>query len=67
MIYIFVAAGALKRYHSIEQILAIKPPADQRYWVFDWAEHVLDMPIFPGVTVDGPTEKNESLVRATEG
>lgn len=57
MLAIFVAAGALKRYHTIEQVLAVKPPADQRYWVFDWADRALDIPIFPEVTVDGPTEK----------
>lgn len=56
MLAIFVAAGAIKKYHTIEQVLAVNSSADQRYWVFDWAGYVLDMPNFPEVTVDGPTE-----------
>jgi len=57
MLAVLLAAGTFKRYHTVEQILALKPPADQKYWVFEWADHVLDLPFFPEVPVDGSTQK----------
>lgn len=59
MLAIFLAAGAFKKYHTLEQVLAVKPPADQRYWVLEWADRVLDLdlPVFPEVSAEGSTEK----------
>lgn len=57
MLAIFLAAGAFKKYSTIQEILAIKPPTDQKYWVLDWADHILDQPVFPTVTANGPTQK----------
>ncbi|RYO74330.1 hypothetical protein DL764_010855 [Monosporascus ibericus] len=57
MLAIFLAAGAFKNYHTVEGVLAVKPPPDQRYWALEWADHVLDLPVFPEVSVNGPTEK----------
>ncbi|KAM7212780.1 Protein of unknown function (DUF3435) domain containing protein [Rhypophila decipiens] len=50
----FLAAGAIKRCKTIEQVLAVVPPKDGRQWVFEWEEHVLDWPIYPEVSADGP-------------
>jgi hypothetical protein len=54
MLAVVLAAGAVKRYKTIEQVLAVTPPDDGRQWVFDWEERVLDCPIFPEVSVNGP-------------
>jgi hypothetical protein len=54
MLAVILAAGAVKRYKTIEQVLALSPPDDARQWVFDWEESVLDRPIFPEVSVNGP-------------
>lgn len=57
MLAIFLAAGAFKKYDTIEQVLAVEPLTDQKYWVLEWADHVLDCPVFPEMLVDGPTQK----------
>ncbi|KAM7219592.1 hypothetical protein V8F06_004973 [Rhypophila decipiens] len=50
---VFLAAGAIKRYKTIEQVLEV--------WVFDWEEDVLGWPIYPEVSADGPVwEKIQS-------
>ncbi|KAK4032828.1 hypothetical protein C8A01DRAFT_50461 [Parachaetomium inaequale] len=62
MLAIFLARGAFKNYCTLEQVLNVKPPANRRSWVLEWADHVLDQPVFPEVSADGPTEK---IQRAT--
>jgi hypothetical protein len=57
MLAIFLAAGAFKKYSTLSEVLALKPPDDQRYWVLEWADHVRDLPVFPEVSPDGPTKK----------
>ncbi|KAI0534969.1 hypothetical protein GGR58DRAFT_515723 [Xylaria digitata] len=57
MLAIFLAVGAFKKYSMVEQVLAVKPPTDQQYWELEWADHVLDLPVFPEMSPDGPTEK----------
>ncbi|EHA53229.1 hypothetical protein MGG_16935 [Pyricularia oryzae 70-15] len=42
---------------DIQQILDVKPPSDQGYWVLDWADHVKDLPVFPTMTAKGMTQK----------
>lgn len=57
MLAIFLAVGAFKKYSMVEQVLAVKPPADQQYWELEWADHILDLPVFPEMSPDGPTQK----------
>ena len=57
MLSIFLAAGAFKKYDTLEQVLAVKLPKDQGYWVLEWADHVLDLPVFLEMLADGMTEK----------
>lgn len=57
MISIFLAAGAVKHYQTVKQLLDVKPPDDQSYWILDWADHVLEKPVFPEMSVDGPKDK----------
>ena len=45
MLAIFLAAGAFKKYDCLEQVLAVRPPADQKYWVLEWADHHKDDPV----------------------
>ncbi|KAM7186433.1 hypothetical protein V8F33_011826 [Rhypophila sp. PSN 637] len=70
----FLAAGAIKRYKTIEQVLAVVPPKDGRQWVFEWEEHVLDWPIYPEVSADAGLQervqvhsgRREAILKATE-
>ncbi|ELQ32919.1 hypothetical protein OOU_Y34scaffold01015g11 [Pyricularia oryzae Y34] len=57
LLAIFLARGAFKSYSTIQQILAVKPPPDQEYWVLDWADRVMNLPVFPTMTAAGLTEK----------
>ncbi|KAH6995448.1 hypothetical protein BKA56DRAFT_509091 [Ilyonectria sp. MPI-CAGE-AT-0026] len=58
MISIFLAAGAVKHYQTVKQLLAIKPPDDQSYWILNWADYVLEKPVFPEMSVDdSPNDK----------
>ncbi|KAK3939345.1 hypothetical protein QBC46DRAFT_364849 [Diplogelasinospora grovesii] len=57
MLAVFLAAGAFKKYRTVEQVLAVEPPTDQSYWVLEWADRVLDLPVFPEISADGPTQK----------
>ncbi|TLS20592.1 uncharacterized protein PpBr36_11315, partial [Pyricularia pennisetigena] len=57
LLAIFLARGAFKNYSDIQQILDLKPPSDQGYWVLDWADHVKDLPVFPTMTAKGMTQK----------
>ncbi|KAK0717568.1 hypothetical protein B0T26DRAFT_740895 [Lasiosphaeria miniovina] len=43
--------------HTLKEVLDVRPPANQRYWVLEWSSHVLDLPVFPEVSVDGATNK----------
>lgn len=58
---VILAAGALKRYKTIEQLLAARPPEDGRQWELDWDDAILDHPVFPEVSAYGPVwEKIQS-------
>ncbi len=57
MLAIFLAAGAFKKYDTIEKVLAVKPLTDQKYWVLEWADHVLDRPVFLEMSANGLTRK----------
>ena len=54
---ICIAAGAFKNYTTVEDVLGVKPPQNQRYWVLQWADHILDRPVFPEVSMDGLSQK----------
>ncbi|KAK0723569.1 hypothetical protein B0T26DRAFT_642853 [Lasiosphaeria miniovina] len=57
LLAICLAAGAFKNYKTLKEVLDVRPPANQRYWVLEWSSHVLDLPVFPEVSVDGATNK----------
>ncbi|KAK0721562.1 hypothetical protein B0T26DRAFT_739088 [Lasiosphaeria miniovina] len=57
LLAICLAAGAFKKYKTLKEVLDVRPPANQRYWVLEWSPHVLDLPVFPEASVDGPTNK----------
>jgi hypothetical protein len=52
-----VSSQAFARYHTLDQILAIRPPKNSSYCVIEWADHMLDKPVFPEWTPDGRLDK----------
>ena len=53
-----ISSGALKEYHSIENILRLEPPEGEDFWVLEWAEDMKDQPVFPTWSAEGPLDKN---------
>ncbi|KAK3361657.1 hypothetical protein B0T24DRAFT_538692 [Lasiosphaeria ovina] len=53
-----ISSGALKEYHSIEDILRLEPPEGEDFWVLEWAEDMKDQPVFPTWSAEGPLDKN---------
>ncbi len=49
MLAVILAAGAVKKYKTIEQAVAVTPGEDGCQWVLEWEDSVLDFPIFPEV------------------
>ncbi|OAP53755.1 hypothetical protein AYL99_12039 [Fonsecaea erecta] len=61
LLAIFISACAFRDY-TIEDVWNARAPLDSSFMVMKWAEIVLETPVFPEISVDGPTAKarNES-------
>jgi hypothetical protein len=50
----FLSSGAIKGNPTLEDMLNYTPPQHRRHWVFEWKDDMLEKPIFPDWTADGP-------------
>ncbi|KAI3324577.1 hypothetical protein HD806DRAFT_534041 [Xylariaceae sp. AK1471] len=57
LLAIIISAGAFRDYSTSEDILAARPPPGRKYRIMDWVDGVLNDPVFPEMSADGPTEK----------
>ncbi|KAB5515368.1 hypothetical protein GE09DRAFT_1046046 [Coniochaeta sp. 2T2.1] len=53
----FLSAGAFREYKTIEELFSVQPPEGETFWMLEWSDEVLDKPVFPAWSVDGPTDK----------
>ncbi|KIW36203.1 uncharacterized protein PV06_11531 [Exophiala oligosperma] len=62
LLAVIISAGAFKDYNTIEAVLDARPPPRRRFMIMEWADAVLDDPVFPEMSADGVTKKvkNES-------
>jgi hypothetical protein len=62
LLAVIISAGAFKDYSTIEAVLDARPPPRRRFVIMEWADAVLDDPVFPEMSADGATKKvkNES-------
>jgi hypothetical protein len=60
LLAIIISAGAFRDYSTIEDVLAARPPPRRKFWIMEWAEGVLDDPVFPEMSADGPTKKTKN-------
>jgi len=60
LLAIIISAGAFRDYSTIEDVLAARPPPGRKFRIMDWADGVLDDPVFPEMSADGPTEKTKN-------
>lgn len=60
LLAIFISRGAFRDFKTISDVLAVRPPQREKYWVMEWADGILNDPVFPKVTQDGPTREARS-------
>jgi hypothetical protein len=52
LLAIFLSAGAFRDYGTIEDVLSLRPQRREKHWIIEWAEDVLDDPVFPEMSQD---------------
>lgn len=52
-----ISSQALAQYHTLDQILEARPPENRSYRTLEWADHMLDQPVFPEWQPDGRKPK----------
>jgi hypothetical protein len=57
LLAIIISAGGFKHYHTIEDVLAARPRLKRTFLIMDWADGIVDAPVFPEMSADGPTEQ----------
>ena len=60
LLSIILSADAFRDYHTIEEVLAARPPPRTKFWIMEWAANVMDDPVFPELSPAGPTKKPKS-------
>lgn len=55
-----LASQALAEYQTLDEILKIRPPDGRSYCLLEWADHMLDKPVFPEWCANGKTSKARS-------
>ncbi|OCK80334.1 hypothetical protein K432DRAFT_393129 [Lepidopterella palustris CBS 459.81] len=60
LLSIFLAADAFRDYKPIFEVLNAKPPPGEKFWIMEWEERVLDLPLYSEMTRTGPTKKAKS-------
>ncbi|OBT38904.1 hypothetical protein VE00_10781 [Pseudogymnoascus sp. WSF 3629] len=56
LLSIIISSNAFKNYKTVEDVLSARAPKG-KYRIMAWAHDVLDIPVFPEMSMDGPTEK----------
>lgn len=49
-----ISSGALRDYKTIEDVLDAVPEQGESYCYLEWADKMLDMPVFPAWPKSGP-------------
>ncbi len=50
----FISSGAFRDYKTIEDVLFVRPPDGESFWMMEWERDMLDKPVFPQWSADGP-------------
>jgi len=58
LLAIFISRGAFREFHTIWDVLAIRPPSGEKYWILEWADDILGDPVFPEMFENGPVLNN---------
>ncbi|OAQ63869.1 carbonic anhydrase [Purpureocillium lilacinum] len=55
-----ISARASSELTTVEQALSLKPPKRGNFRIIEWDRHMIDRPVFPEWTRNGPTDKTRS-------
>jgi len=55
-----ISAGAFRDYCTVADVLAARPPLKRRFRIMEWADDVLNDPVFPEMSADGPIKKTKN-------
>ncbi|OAQ81322.1 hypothetical protein VFPFJ_09777 [Purpureocillium lilacinum] len=55
-----ISARASSELTTVEQALSLKPPKKGNFRIIEWDRHMIDRPVFPEWTRNGPTDKTRS-------
>lgn len=55
-----ISTDALANYHTLDDILQVKPPKGSTFCTLEWADHVLDLPVFPEWCAKGRTDNTRN-------
>ncbi|PMD21293.1 hypothetical protein NA56DRAFT_658879 [Hyaloscypha hepaticicola] len=56
LLAIIISAGGFKYYCTIEDILIARPQLKRKFLIIDWADSIVDIPVFPEIFADRLTE-----------
>ncbi|KFY20604.1 hypothetical protein V493_07646 [Pseudogymnoascus sp. VKM F-4281 (FW-2241)] len=56
LLSVFILSNAFKNYKTVEDVFSTRAPKG-KYHIMEWAHDVLDIPVFPEMSMDGLTEK----------
>jgi len=52
-----LSSNAFAGYHSVEEVLNLRPPEQEDLWVVQWAPQMKGRPVFPAWSAEGPLDK----------
>ncbi|KFZ23167.1 hypothetical protein V502_02354 [Pseudogymnoascus sp. VKM F-4520 (FW-2644)] len=61
LLSVFISTSAFKNYKTVEDVLSARAPKG-KYRILEWAHNVLDIPVFPEMSKNGPTDKAKNEV-----
>jgi hypothetical protein len=60
LLAIFISLGAFQNIKTVWDVLVVRPPLNEKFWILDWEDAVLEHPVFPEMSQSGPTEKSKN-------
>jgi hypothetical protein len=60
LLSIFISSNAFRDYRTVDDILSARAPKG-KYRILEWAHGVLDIPVFPEMSENGPTDKTKNV------
>lgn len=57
LLAIFLSAGAFRDFYTISDVLNTRPIPRENFWIIEWADNVLEDPVFPEISRIGPIKK----------